>query len=73
MALSIGLEPTTDRLTADCSAIELAERVALLRVTNNRHGRVGLQPYFYISARFSNKKEILVNFFKDLDLNYSRL
>ena len=27
MALSIGLEPTTDRLTADCSAIELAERM----------------------------------------------
>ncbi len=25
MALSIGFEPTTDRLTADCSAVELAE------------------------------------------------
>lgn len=28
MALTIGLEPTTDRLTADCSTIELSERLA---------------------------------------------
>ena len=28
MALTIGLEPTTDRLTADCSTIELSERIA---------------------------------------------
>lgn len=27
MALTIGLEPTTNRLTADCSAIELSERI----------------------------------------------
>ena len=34
MALSIGLEPTTDRLTADCSTIELTERIALKRAKN---------------------------------------
>ena len=28
MALTIGLEPTTDRLTADCSTIELSKRIA---------------------------------------------
>lgn len=35
MALSVGFEPTTDRLTADSSTVELTEHSCLIIVTNN--------------------------------------
>ena len=46
MALTIGLEPTTNRLTADCSAIELSERqlcTLLARMQYHNHSKTFLQ------------------------------
>ena len=43
MALAIGLEPTTDRLTADCSTIELSKRMRLKRVSYITFAKVNLQ------------------------------
>lgn len=56
MALTIGLEPTTNRLTADCSAIELSERqlcTLLARMQYHNHSKTFLQEKlesFLISA-----------------------
>ena len=55
MALTIGLEPTTNRLTADCSAIELSERqlCALTRMEYDNHSKTFLQDKLESFLKFS--------------------